>query len=180
LKKEYPQAVLEAAKRIRLLALDVDGVLTDGKITYTSSGEELKSFNVRDGHAIKMARRAGLDFAIITGRESDIVRRRALELGIGLVHQGAADKLKVLKGILSEAGLEAKQVAYMGDDVVDIPVFLEVGLACAPADAAGEALERADCVTGAGGGNGAVRELIFFILEAQGLLEKVMSRYYGS
>lgn len=177
LKKGRPPDVVEAAKKIKLLVLDVDGVLTDGRITYTSAGDEIKSFNVRDGHAIKMAIRAGLDVAIITGRESNIVRRRADELGIRLVYQGAIDKMQALKEIVTEAGFEPGQIAYMGDDVVDIPVLQSVGFACAPADAAGEVLARSPYVTDAGGGKGAVRELILFILEARGLLDGVMSRY---
>lgn len=177
LERGYPPAVLEAAKRIRLLALDVDGVLTDGRITYTSAGDEIKSFDVRDGHAIKIAMRVGLNVAIITGRESSIVSRRAEELGIRLVYQGAIDKMRALKAMVFEAGVEPEQIAYMGDDVVDIPVLQSVGLACAPADAAGEVLTRSPFVTESGGGQGAVRELIFFLLEAQGLLDGVMERY---
>jgi YrbI family 3-deoxy-D-manno-octulosonate 8-phosphate phosphatase len=177
LKKGYPPAVLESAKRIKLLILDVDGVLTDGRITFTSAGDEVKSFNVRDGHAIKMAMRAGLDVALITGRESSIVSRRADELGIRLVYQGALEKMGALKEIVMETGVEPEQIAYMGDDVVDIPVLQNVGFACAPADAAREVLERSYFVTDAGGGRGAVRELILFILETQGLMEGAMARY---
>ena len=173
-------SLIEAAKRIRLIILDVDGVLTDGRITYTAAGDEIKSFNVRDGHAMKMAMRAGLEIAIITGRESPIVKRRADELGIGLLYQGALDKRKALKEILIEARVEPVQVACMGDDVVDLPVLLNVGFACAPADAAPEVLERSAFVTRARGGHGAVREMIRFILDAQGLWERLMTRYLSS
>lgn len=170
-------SLVEAAGKIRLLVLDVDGVLTDGRITYTSTGDESKSFNVRDGHAVKMALRAGLGVAIITGRQSDIVKRRADELGIQLVFQGALDKMKALKEILEETHLDTAQIAYMGDDVVDLPLLMNVGLACAPADAAQEVLEKAHMVTGARGGEGAVRELILFVLKAQGLWDGLMIRY---
>ena len=179
MEKEYPKTAIEAAKKIKLLVLDVDGVLTDGRITYTSGGEEIKSFNVRDGHAIKLAMRAGLDVAIITGRESSIVSRRAEELGINFVYQGAVDKMQALKAIIFESGIEAQQIAYMGDDVVDIPVLRSAGLSCAPADAPAEVLERAVFVADAKGGKGAGRELIFFILEKQGLLDGLMERYLG-
>jgi len=171
------RTLLEAAGKIRLIALDVDGVLTDGRITYSSSGDEIKSFNVRDGHAVKLALRAGLVVAIITGRESPIVLRRAEELGIFRVYQGALDKMETLGELLADTGLDPVQTAYMGDDVVDLPVMKAVGLGCAPSDADPEVLARADLVTGASGGKGAVRELITFILSAQGLWEEVMARY---
>jgi 3-deoxy-D-manno-octulosonate 8-phosphate phosphatase (KDO 8-P phosphatase) len=172
-------SLVEAAARIRLLALDVDGVLTDGRIIYTSTGDETKSFNVRDGHAVKMAIRAGLDVAIITGRESSIVQRRADELGIRLVFQGALDKMKALEKILRETRFDITQIAYMGDDVVDLPLLMTVGLACAPADAAPEVLARSRLVTEARGGEGAVRELVLFVLKAQGLWDDQMTRYLG-
>ena len=175
--EKYPKAVVEAAKKIKLIIFDVDGVLTDGKITYSSSGEELKSFNVRDGHAIKMAFRAGLGVAIITGRGSSMVERRCSELGIELIYQGIKDKHLSMSEILQRTGLEASQVAYMGDDVVDLKVMAVAGLGCCPSDAAGEVCQQADLVTDASGGNGAARELIFFILRQQGLLDGLMERY---
>ncbi|UCG39168.1 MAG: HAD-IIIA family hydrolase [bacterium] len=169
--------LLEAAGKIKLLAFDVDGVLTDGRITYASSGEEIKSFDVRDGHAVKMAFRAGLEVAIITGRESSIVQRRADELGIRLVYQGAKDKGQVLSSLLSRTGLAPHQISYMGDDVVDLPVLQAVGLSAAPADAVPEVVQRVAMVTEAKGGSGAARELILFVLKAQGLYGKIMERY---
>ncbi len=178
--KEYPPSVVEAARKIRLLAFDVDGVLTDGGITYTSSGEEFKTFHVRDGHALKLAARAGLDAALITGRRSSMVQRRGEELGIAHIFQGAKEKLSSLREILERTGLEAAQIAYMGDDVVDLPVMLAVGLSCCPSDAAQEVRLRADLVTEAAGGRGAARELIFFVLRTQGLLDPLMERYLGS
>jgi 3-deoxy-D-manno-octulosonate 8-phosphate phosphatase (KDO 8-P phosphatase) len=175
--KEQSPSIIEAAKQIKLIAFDVDGVLTDGKISYTSSGEELKSFDVRDGHAIKMAFRAGLTVAIITGRESPMVQRRCEELGIELFFQGIKNKLLTLDGLMESSGYEASHIAYMGDDVVDLPVMMSVGLGCSPSDAAEEVRQRSDLVTGASGGNGAARELIFFVLQAQGLLEGLIARY---
>ena len=152
-------------------------MLTDGKISYTSSGEELKSFDVRDGHAIKMAFRDGLTVAIITGRQSPMVQRRCEELGIELFFQGIKNKLLTLDSLMESSGYEASHIAYMGDDVVDLPVMMSVGLGCSPSDAAEEVRQRSDLVTGASGGNGAARELIFFILQAQGLLEGLIARY---
>ena len=178
--KEPSPSIIEAAKKIKLIAFDVDGVLTDGKISYTSSGEELKSFNVRDGHAIKMAFRAGLTVAIITGRESTMVQRRCGELGIELLFQGIRDKNLALGNLMESTGHEASQIAFMGDDVVDLPVMMSVGIGCSPSDAAEEVRQRSDLVTGAPGGNGAARELIFIILQAQGLLEGLIARYIPS
>ena len=178
--KEHSPTVIEAAKKIKLIAFDVDGVLTDGKISYTSSGEEFKSFNVRDGHAIKMASRAGLTVAVITGRESPMVKRRCDELGIALLFQGVRDKSLSLADILERTGLASFEIAYMGDDVVDLPVMMSVGLSCCPSDAANEVRQRSSFVTKAPGGNGAARELVFFILQEQDLLEGIMQRYMPS
>jgi len=167
----------EAAVKVRLIALDVDGVLTDGKITFTSSGDEIKSFHVRDGHAVKLAMRAGMTVALITGRQSSIVARRADELGITLVFQDALDKAQTLEVLLAKTGFTPEQTAYMGDDVVDLPVLKAVGLGCAPSDADAEVLAMVPFVTRARGGEGAVREMIQFILSVQGSWEKVMARY---
>jgi len=175
--KEHSPSVIEVAKKIKLIAFDVDGVLTDGRISFTSSGEEIKSFNVRDGHAIKMAFRAGLTIAVITGRESPIVQRRCGELGIELLYQGIKDKQTSLADIMERTGFAASEVAFMGDDIVDLPVMMSVGFGCSPSDAAEEVRQRSDLVTRAPGGNGAARELVFFILQAQGLYDKVMERY---
>lgn len=172
--------IIGAAERIKLIAFDVDGVLTDGRISYTSSGEEVKSFNVRDGHAIKIAFRGGLSVAVITGRESPIVRRRCEELGIELLYQGAKNKYEAFQDLLERTGVSAKEVAYMGDDVVDLPVIMAAGLGCCPCDAAEEVCLRAEMVTEAAGGNGAARELLFFILQAKGLLEGLLARYLGT
>lgn len=169
--------ILASARKVRLVAFDVDGVLTDGKVSFTSSGDEIKSFNVRDGHAIKLAQRAGLTVAFITGRTSGIVDIRARELGVKHVFQGRKDKVAALNSILSTLGLEYFQVAYMGDDLVDLPVMLKVGLGCAVADAPSEVRERAAIVFDSPGGRGAARELIVFILKAQDLWDSTLKRY---
>lgn len=169
--------MLASARKVRLVAFDVDGVLTDGKVSYTSSGDEIKSFNVRDGHAIKLAQRAGLTVAFITGRMSPIVDIRAGELGVKHVFQGVKDKIVALDDLLSTLGLESSQVAYMGDDLVDLPILLKVGLGCAVADAPSEVRERAAVVFDSPGGCGAARDLIVFILKAQDLWDSTLKRY---
>ncbi len=169
--------LLGKAKEIELIAFDVDGVLTDGRIGYDSAGNEIKYFHVRDGHAIKMAHRAGVRIALITGRSSPMVDLRAAELGIEHVYQGAKDKVASLNRLLSATDLNAAQVAYLGDDVVDIPVIVQVGLGCSVGDAPEEVREIADYITNASGGMGAARELIVFILKAKGLWEGLMERY---
>ncbi len=176
--KQHSTAAMKAAAKIKLIAFDVDGVLTDGRISYTSAGDEIKSFNVRDGHAIKLLGRTGIKAAIITGRASPMVDRRAKELGIEMVYQEVRDKNVVLEQIMELTGIPLDAIAYMGDDVVDLHVMKRVGLGCCPADAAEEVLERADMVTVAGGGQGAVRELIMLILKAQGKYDEIMGRYF--
>lgn len=156
---------------IEALVLDVDGVLTAGGIVYAAHGgtvdAEIKTFHVRDGSALKRWHQAGKRSGIVTGRSSDIVAVRAAELGIGRVLQGAADKGIGLKALLSEWMLAPSQIAYIGDDVPDVPAMLEVGLAAAPGDACREAREVAQYITAAGGGCGAVREVIELLLRCQ-------------
>jgi len=165
------------AKRIRALVLDVDGVLSDGRITYDSQGRELKSFHVRDGAAIKWLQRAGIEVSIITGRTSKPVLVRAKELGIKDVIQGALAKLPPFEDFLEKSKLKAEQVAYMGDDLLDLPILRRVGLSAAPADAVKEVLAEVDMVTRARSGRGAVRELAELLLKAQGHWAKLMARY---
>ena len=158
------------AKKIRLLLLDVDGVLTDGSIILDSHGNELKGFHVRDGHGIKMAQRSGIIVGIITGRKSEVVNIRARELGIDEVHQGAYEKITVYESILAKYGLSDEEAAYVGDDVVDIDIFKRAGIAVAVADADPSVMAHVDLVTKKEGGRGAVREFINFILLNQGRL----------
>jgi 3-deoxy-D-manno-octulosonate 8-phosphate phosphatase (KDO 8-P phosphatase) len=160
-------SVQTKAKNIKLLLLDVDGVMTDGRIILDNQGNELKAFHVRDGHGIKLAQRTGIIIGIITGRKSEVVNIRARELGITEVHQGAHEKIAVYDQILKKYGFHDAEVAYMGDDVVDLAIFKRVGLAVTVADADPAVKPFTDLVTRASGGRGAVRELINLILKKQ-------------
>ncbi|HEX7955588.1 MAG TPA: HAD family hydrolase [Pyrinomonadaceae bacterium] len=165
------------AARVRLLLLDCDGVLTDGRITPVEGGEELKSFHTRDGHGLVMLHRAGLRSGIISGRRSRLVELRAADLGVSYVRQGALNKIEVFESLLEEAGVPAEEVAYVGDDVVDIPLMRRSGLAVAVADATPDTLAAAHHVTRLPGGAGAVREVCELILQAQGCWDELMKRY---
>lgn len=165
------------AKNIKLLILDVDGVLTDGRIILDNEGNEFKAFHVRDGHGIKMIQRAGIHVAIITGRKSKIVERRAKELGITEVYQGRYKKADTFAHIIKKLKLAEKETAYIGDDIVDIPIFMKVGLAIAVDDATDEAKAYAMMITKKRGGTGAVREVSDFLLKAKGLWESSMRDY---
>lgn len=162
---------------IRLIVLDVDGVLTDGVIALDDHGVETKSFHVRDGAAISLWKRAGGRAAILSGRFAPAVDRRAAELGIAPVIQGAASKLKPFQDLLRELDLEPRQVAYMGDDWPDLPVLARAGLSACPADAVAEVRAAAHVVTQAPGGRGAVRELVELILKRQGFFDELLARY---
>ena len=162
---------------IRLLLLDVDGVMTDGGIIYDASGTETKVFNVKDGHGIKMLQRHGIEVGIITGRTSPVVTIRANELGIGLVYQGALKKLESYDDVKRKTGLSDSQIAYVGDDVIDVPVMRRVIFAAAPVDALPEARAAAHYVTERAGGRGAVREVCDMILKGRGLWGEVIARY---
>lgn len=162
---------------IRFLILDIDGVMTDGTITYTSSGEELKSFDVKDGQGLKFWERAGYAAGVITGRSSPIVERRARELGIAFVEMGAKFKLPAFEKMIAEAGVRPEEVAMIGDDLPDYPLIIRAGLGVAVADAVEEVKEAAAMVTEKPGGRGAVREVVDFILKSQGRWEAVMERY---
>ena len=162
---------------IRMLVLDADGVRTDGRILYTDDGGEIKAFHVRDGHGIKLLIRAGIGVAIITGRISRAVEHRARDLGIEHLVQGAKDKRSALLELSRQVGIEPAEMAYMGDDVVDLPAMALCGLSIAPGDAAEMVRQKADIVTEAHGGKGAVREAVELILGRLGLFEKAMERY---
>lgn len=164
-------------KEIKLLLLDVDGVMTDGGIIYDGNGLETKVFNVKDGHGIKMLQRYGIEVGIITGRTSKVVDIRARELGIELVYQGALKKLDSFADVKLKTGLIDSQIAYIGDDVIDVPVMRRVAFAAAPSDGLPEARNAADYVTSCGGGRGAVREVCDLILKGQGLWDEVVIRY---
>jgi 3-deoxy-D-manno-octulosonate 8-phosphate phosphatase (KDO 8-P phosphatase) len=170
----------EKAARVTLLLLDVDGVLTDGRIVYDADGREVKAFYVRDGHGIKMLQQAGIEVGIVTGRRSTIVEIRARELGIDLVRQGVSDKVAVWRAICRERRLTPEATAYVGDDIQDVPLMRKVGLAAAVADAEPCVLEAADYVAGRSGGHGAVRDITDFILHAHGAWETATAEYLAS
>ena len=165
------------AARIRLLLMDCDGVLTDGRITLIGDGDEEKSFHTRDGHGLVLLHRAGLRSGIISGRTSTLVERRARELGMAYVKQGTWDKIKEFDEVLREAGVEDEEVAFIGDDVTDIPLMRRAELAVAVSDAVEETRRAAHYVTGLPGGFGAVREVCELILKAQGRWDDLMERY---
>lgn len=167
----------QSASDIRLLILDVDGVLTDGGLQFDTRGEEYKTFNSLDGHGIRMLLDHNIEVAIITGRESTAVSRRARELGIRHLYQGCRDKLAAFNELLQNIGIEAAQVAYAGDDLPDLPVMRRVGLAIAVQNAHGFIKQHCGWVTTQRGGHGAVREVTDFILQQQGLLEAAQNKY---
>jgi len=166
--------VLERARRIAVVAFDVDGTLTDGRIHIGPGGEAMKSFYVRDGMGIALLRRAGLHCALITARESAIVERRAAELGIDDVMQGVTRKAEALARLAERAGVPAERIAYMGDDWPDLPARRRAGLAAAPGDAPPEIVRRVHWVSRRPAGAGAVREFAEFILRAQGRWEELL------
>lgn len=154
---------------IRLLVMDVDGVMTDGKVTYTSDGQELKSFNIKDGLGIKRANASGIETAIITARTSPMVERRVLELSITHLIQGREDKLTALSDLLNQMNLSLDQVAYIGDDLTDLTAIESVKLGACPADAAIEVRSKADWVSSRAGGDGCVRELCDLLVSHKSL-----------
>ena len=175
-----PEVSREFADKIRavkLVVFDVDGVLTDGRIIFSNSGEETKLFDVKDGHGIKLLMRSGIDVAIITARESDVVRRRARDLGITHVFQGMKDKKMALEELVKASGVTPDAMAYMGDDIIDLPVLKRVAFSAAVADAVSEVIERVDFVAKRPGGRGAARELAELILKVQGKWDEVMKAY---
>ena len=165
------------AARIKVLLMDCDGVLTDGGLLLLENGDEQKIFNVRDGHGIVLLHRAGLKTGIITGRTSTATERRARDLGISYLCQNSLDKVKGFEELLEAEEIEESEVAFVGDDVTDIPLMQRVELAVAVADAAEETRAVAHYVTGATGGHGAVREVAELILKAQGRWTELIARY---
>lgn len=164
-------------ERIRLLLLDVDGVLTDGSIFVGDDGREIKRFHVHDGSAIVWWKKSGHQVALLSGRSCEAVRHRADELGIDHVIQGARIKIPPFEKLLKTLSIDRSEVCYVGDDLPDLPIFQEVGLAVAPANACAEVREAAGHVTRNGGGYGAVREVVELVLRAQGRWESVLERY---
>ena len=170
----------ERAARIRLMLFDVDGVLTDGVVVMHTDGTESKGFHIRDGAALVWAQRAGVTVGLLSARASGATTHRAAQLGIRTVVQGVPDKLLAYEQIVREAGLDDSDVAYMGDDLLDVPVLGRAGLSGAPADAAPEVRERVHWVSAASGGRGAVREFIELVLRAQARWDTVTREYMKS
>ena len=168
---------LDRAKRVKLIIFDVDGVLTDGGIYYGGNGELFKAFHCRDGFGITIAHSCGLQTAIITGRTSAITPLRAANLKISTVLQGQMNKRDAYKKIKAQFGLDDEEICYVADDVIDLPVFVQVGFRAAVGDAAAEVIERAHFVSNNFGGRGAVREVIEFILKAKGFWQGIIERY---
>ena len=164
--------VTESAKRIKLVLLDVDGVLSDGKIYFSNSGDEFKSFNTLDGHGIKMLIKTGVDVGIITGRQSDIVSNRARDLGISILIQGREDKTNALNEILAEKPVPLANICFVGDDFPDLGVMKKVGLSFSVLNGHDDVKAKADAVTSKAGGDGAVREITDFLLKSQGTYEQ--------
>ncbi|HQQ62608.1 MAG TPA: HAD-IIIA family hydrolase [Pseudomonadales bacterium] len=174
-----PDVAETLAQPIKLLLLDVDGVMTDGRITYNDAGQELKSFDIHDGLGIKLLQRSGVQVGIVTGRSSAMVARRASELGIDILLQGREDKWVAVQSIQQQLGLLSSEIAYMGDDLPDLSAIRHVGLGVAPANAVALVRSHAKLVTRAAGGAGAVREACEFILAAQGKLIAAQHDYLG-
>ncbi|MEA3223010.1 MAG: HAD-IIIA family hydrolase [Thermodesulfobacteriota bacterium] len=164
-------------KKIKALILDADGVLTDSRIYITDTGMEIKAFNAKDGHGIKMIMRAGIHVAIITGRKSKALQYRAKELGIKHVIENSKDKKKALKKIAAKLGIDTSEIAYMGDDLVDLPAMAICGLTIAPSDAVDMVRKKVNIVTDNPGGRGSVRQAIEYILKSQDLYDKIMEHY---
>jgi 3-deoxy-D-manno-octulosonate 8-phosphate phosphatase (KDO 8-P phosphatase) len=169
----------ERARRIRLLLFDVDGVLTDGVIVMHADGSESKGFHIKDGAAIVWAQRAGVPVGLLSARASGATSHRAAQLAIRIVQQGVTSKLAAFEQILKSSGLAEEAVSYMGDDLLDLPVLDRAGLAAAPADAVQEVRQAVHWVSAAGGGRGAVRELIELVLRAQGRWDGIVAEHSG-
>ena len=167
----------EKLENIQLLLLDVDGVMTDGRIIYDAHGVEIKFFNVKDGHGIKLLQRYGIRVGIITARTSAVVDIRARELGIDLIYQGAMKKLDSYEDAKQKTGLEDHQIAYVGDDLIDVSIIRRVGFSAAPSDSLPEVLASVDFVSAHCGGKGAVREVCDLILKGRGFWDQVKAQY---
>ncbi len=175
----YPSFPFDIAKGIKMLVLDVDGVLTEGHVTMTDSGDEVKNFNVRDGHGIKMLQRMGIEVAILTGRKSNVVAHRAKDLGIQHVIQGSLRKADGLKGLCAQAGIAPEVCAYMGDDVIDLPAMMQCRFKTAPNNAHTSVLSKVDWVSAYAGGLGAVRQLCEGLILANGGWDEIIDKAYG-
>jgi 3-deoxy-D-manno-octulosonate 8-phosphate phosphatase (KDO 8-P phosphatase) len=168
------------AQAIRLVAFDIDGVMTDGRLYYTDFGNETKAFNVKDGLGLKLLRGTGVEIAIITGRTSELVKKRASDLKISKLVQGREDKIVALKEMMAPMGISADQVAYVGDDLPDLSAIRFAGIGVAVADALPIVREHADMVLSRNGGDGAVREFCEWLMQAQGTYNAIIEGYLGT
>lgn len=175
----YQSFPLKRAKGIKMLVLDVDGVLTEGHVTMTDNGDEIKNFNVRDGHGIKMLQRVGIEVAILTGRKSKVVAHRARDLGIKYVIQGSLRKADGLKDLCAQAGVSPDDCAYMGDDVIDLPAMMQCRIKTAPCNAHASVLSKAEWVSAYQGGLGAVRQLCEGFILANDGWDDIIFKAYG-
>lgn len=171
------QAIMEKAARVRLVIFDVDGVLTDGRLYFGNGGDEFKAFHSRDGHGMKMLQNHGVEIAIISGRRAKSVENRMADLQVRHVYLGIEDKRKAFEALLAKLGIEAAQTAFVGDDIIDLPVMRRVGLAIAVRDADPFVTLHAHWQTPRAGGRGAVRDVCELILAAQGRLDETRARY---
>ncbi|UDQ97612.1 HAD family hydrolase [Lentisphaerota bacterium WC36G] len=174
---DYKSDLVERIKKIKVLIMDIDGVLTDGRVGYDNSGNEIKFFNVQDGHALKMAKRGNLITGAISGRQAAANQRRATELDFDFLYERQLDKRVAFEKVLDEFNVTAEECAYIGDDVIDIPILRQVGLAVAVNNAPVELDDFVNYRTNLCGGHGAVRELIVMILKGQNSWNKLMERY---
>ncbi len=173
----YSEKLIQKASKIKLLILDVDGVLTDNRLYYSNDGNELKTFYTRDGHGMVMLRKSGVDMAIITGRESQLVAKRAQDLKIAHLYQGVPDKLPSFQNLMDKLDISSDQVAYIGDDILDLPILMRVGLSITPADGEDEVKSRVDYVSPHRGGNGVVREICEMLMKSQDTWQQHMDFY---
>ncbi len=174
------QDILEKAAKIKLVIFDIDGVLTTGALFIGDDGQEYKAFNSKDGHGLRMLQDGGVDVAILTGRTSNVVSHRARDLGITRIYQGKRQKLPAYEELVAETGLSHEEIAYVGDDVVDLPVMTRVGLAICVQDGHPFVKKHAHWITEHNGGCGAGRDVCELILEAQGKLESMLEAYIAS
>ncbi|WP_305909079.1 3-deoxy-manno-octulosonate-8-phosphatase KdsC [Methylomarinum sp. Ch1-1] len=169
--------IMAKARQVKLLILDVDGVLTDGRLFFDQQGREYKSFHARDGHGVKLLRQSGVEIAVISGRKSSSVALRMKNLGIEHVYQGHEDKIAAFNEVLAKTGVTAEQAAHVGDDWMDLPIMVRAGFAVAVSDANFAVKQYADWCTETAGGLGAVREVCDLIMQAQGTFETALQRY---
>ncbi|WP_319380038.1 HAD hydrolase family protein [Thiomicrorhabdus sp.] len=173
----FPQPLVDKARKIKLLILDIDGVMTDNKLIYSDQGIELKAFYTRDGHGMVMLQKSGVEIGIITGRKSPLIDKRMRDLKVKHVYQGVPDKLPSFQDLVSRLGLELDEIAYIGDDILDLPILMRVGLSVTPADGDPEVKSRVDHISAFSGGNGCVREMCELLMKSQETWQQHMDFY---